>query len=61
MHLEYLRCGKVMNADVKVVKPTMLSLVPANQYDVLPSYFIFAGIVFQVLTQPFLQQEVVYI
>jgi len=55
--LEFLRCGEVHHAEVKVVKPTMLSLVPANQYDVLPSYFIFAGLVFQVLTQPFLAQE----
>jgi len=57
VHVEFLRCGKVMSSDVKVVKPTMLSLVPANQYDVLPSYFIFAGLVFQILTQPFLAQE----
>jgi len=55
--IEFLRDGKVESADVKVVKPTMLSLVPANQYDVLPSYFIFAGLVFQTLTQPFLSQE----
>jgi hypothetical protein len=55
--LDFLRNGKVMSADVKVVKPCMLSLVPANQYDILPSYFIFAGLVFQTLTQPFLAQE----
>jgi len=54
---EFLREGKILSADVKVVKPTMLSLVAANQYDVLPSYFIFAGLVFQTLTQPFLQAE----
>jgi len=57
VHVEFLRSGKVMSSDVKVVKPTMLSLVAANQYDVLPSYFIYAGLVFQILTQPFLQQE----
>lgn len=57
VNLEFLRNGKVMSADVKVVKPCMLSLVPANQYDILPSYFIFAGLVFQTLTQPFLAQE----
>jgi len=57
VQFEFLRNGKVMSAEVKVVKPTMLSLVPANQYDVLPSYFIFAGLVFQTLTQPFLSQE----
>jgi len=57
VQFEFLRNGKVMSAAVKVVKPTMLSLVPANQYDVLPSYFIFAGLVFQTLSQPFLSQE----
>jgi len=57
IQLEFLRSGKVMASSMKVVKPTMLSLVPANQYDVLPSYFIFAGLVFQTLTQPFLQAE----
>jgi len=55
--LDFLRDGKVLSAEVKVVKPTMLSLVAANQYDVLPSYFIFAGLVFQTLTQPFLSAE----
>lgn len=55
--LEFLREGKVISADVKAVKPTVLSLVPANQYDIMPSYFIFAGLVFQTLTQPFLSQE----
>jgi len=54
---EFLRDGKLMSSDVKVVKPTMLSLVTANQYDVQPSYFIFAGLVFQSLTQPFLSAE----
>jgi len=57
VHMEFLRDGKMMKANVKVVKPTMLSLVCANQYDILPSYFIFAGLVFQTLTQPFLSQE----
>jgi len=57
VQVEFLRSGKVMSGEVKVVKPTMLSLVPANQYDILPSYFIFAGLVFQVLTQSYLAQE----
>jgi len=57
VNLEFLRNGEVQKADVKVVKPTMLSLVPANQYDVPPSYFIYAGLVCQTLTQPFLAQE----
>jgi len=53
-----LRDGKVLDGvEVKTIKPGNLSAVPANQYDVHPRYFIFAGLVFQVLTQPFLSQE----
>lgn len=55
--MEILRKGEIKNVDVKVMKPGMLAAIPANQYDVIPSYFIFAGMVFQVLTQPFLSQE----
>jgi S1-C subfamily serine protease len=52
-----LRKDKVLDVEVKVMKPGMLAAIPANQYDVVPSYFIFAGMVFQVLTQPYLSQE----
>lgn len=31
-------------------------LVPIHQFDVLPSYYIFAGLVFTPLTQPYLQE-----
>lgn len=31
-------------------------LVPVHQFDKLPSYFIFAGLVFIPLTQPFLHE-----
>jgi len=55
--MQILRKGEVTDVDVKVMKPGMLAAIPANQYDVIPSYFIFAGMVFQVLTQPFLSQE----
>lgn len=57
LELKILRNKQEMNVDVKVLVQHGLSLVPANQFDVVPSYFIFAGLVFQVLTQPFLTQE----
>jgi len=53
-----LRNGQVLeDVEVKTIKPGVLSAVPANQYDMHPKYFIFAGLVFQVLTQPLLAQE----
>jgi len=55
--MQILRQGNVLDIDVKVMKPGMLAAIPANQYDVVPSYFIYAGMVFQVLTQPYLSQE----
>jgi len=55
--MQILRNSEVLDVDVKVMKPGMLAAIPANQYDVLPSYFIYAGMVFQVLTQPYLSQE----
>jgi len=57
VQLRILRDKQEMSVDVKVLVQHSLSLVPANQYDVVPSYFIFAGLVFQVLTQPYLFQE----
>lgn len=55
--LQILRKGKALDVVVKVMKPGMLAAIPANQYDIIPSYFIYAGMVFQVLTQPYLSQE----
>jgi S1-C subfamily serine protease len=55
--MQILRAGKIIDIDVKVMKPGMLAAIPANQYDIVPSYFIYAGMVFQVLTQPYLSQE----
>jgi len=56
--MEILRGAEnILKIDVKVMKPGMLAAIPANQYDVIPSYYIFAGMVFQVLTQPYLSQE----
>jgi len=55
--MQILRGGSILDVEVKVMKPGMLAAIPANQYDVVPSYFIYAGMVFQVLTQPYLSQE----
>jgi S1-C subfamily serine protease len=55
--MQILRKGEIIDVVVKVMKPGMLAAIPANQYDIVPSYFIFAGMVFQVLTQPYLSQE----
>lgn len=55
--MQILRNRQVTDVTVKVMKPGMLAAIPANQYDVIPSYFIFAGMVFQVLTQPYLSSE----
>lgn len=55
--MQILRKGSIIDVDVRVMKPGMLAAIPANQYDVVPSYFIYAGMVFQVLTQPYLSQE----
>jgi len=55
--MQILRNREIIDILVKVMKPGMLAAIPANQYDVIPSYFIFAGMVFQVLTQPYLSSE----
>jgi len=55
--MQILRNREILDVMVKVMKPGMLAAIPANQYDVIPSYFIFAGMVFQVLTQPYLSSE----
>lgn len=55
--MQVLRNRKIIDVTVKVMKPGMLAAIPANQYDIIPSYFIFAGMVFQVLTQPYLSSE----
>eukprot|EP00741_Cyanophora_paradoxa_P012398 tig00020610_g11979.t1 len=50
-----LRNGKEMEVDVELslVKP----LVPVHLFDVFPSYYIFGGLVFVVLSQPYLRNE----
>jgi len=50
-----LRKGVTMDVEIELAKYPYL--VPVQQHDVVPSYFIFAGFVFQVLTQPYLANE----
>ncbi|XP_060206459.1 protease Do-like 10, mitochondrial [Lycium barbarum] len=42
--------------DFTITLHPLQPLVPAHQFDKLPSYFIFAGLVFMPLTQPFLHE-----
>ncbi|KAL0302958.1 UNVERIFIED_CONTAM: Protease Do-like 10, mitochondrial [Sesamum radiatum] len=46
-------CGLVNNASILTL---LQPLVPVHQFDKLPSYFIFAGLVFVPLTQPYLHE-----
>lgn len=55
--LKIMRAKETLVKEVKVTVQQALSLVQANQFDILPSYYIFAGLVLQVLTQPYLHQE----
>jgi hypothetical protein len=48
-HLKVLRDGTELEYDV-VIAP-LEALVPVHKYDQLPSYFIYAGLVFVPLTQ----------
>ncbi|HEY5040101.1 MAG TPA: serine protease, partial [bacterium] len=50
--LEVLRDGAVKNLELSL--KSFKSLVPGPQYDVRPSYFIFAGLVFMPLTEDYL-------
>lgn len=50
--LTILRQGKQMQINVRLTAP--VRLVPRNRYDVMPSYFIFGGLVFQNLSRNFL-------
>jgi S1-C subfamily serine protease len=53
--LKILRDRKVMDIEVKAAD--MPYLVPVQQYDKMPTYFVYAGLVFHPLTQPYLLQE----
>jgi S1-C subfamily serine protease len=43
--------------DTEVTVGDVPYLVPSQQYDKMPTYFVYAGLVFQPLTQPYLVQE----
>ena len=53
LSLDVLRKGKETNLEVKLRKYEML--VPLNQYETAPSYFIFGGLVIQTLCRDFLR------
>ncbi|KAL3696064.1 hypothetical protein R1sor_010140 [Riccia sorocarpa] len=52
--LTVLREGNTLDVHVKLAP--LRPLVPIHQFDRLPSYFIFAGLVFTPLTQPYLHE-----
>jgi hypothetical protein len=53
--VKLLRDREIIETDVVVGEVPYL--VPSQQYDKLPTYFVYAGLVFQPLTQPYLVQE----
>ncbi|BBN11346.1 hypothetical protein MPTK1_5g11110 [Marchantia polymorpha subsp. ruderalis] len=52
--LTVMRDGRAIDVDVKLAP--LRPLVPIHQFDRLPSYYIFAGLVFTPLTQPYLHE-----
>ena len=42
--------------NAKLIMLQLQPLVPGHQYDKLPSYFIFAGLVFVTLSEPYLRE-----
>ncbi|GAB5373148.1 hypothetical protein AAMO2058_001725300 [Amorphochlora amoebiformis] len=55
VEFEIIREGKTMNVQVDLADPDKLELVPVNLYDQMPSYYVFAGLVFTVLSRPYLR------
>jgi hypothetical protein len=53
IELQVLRAGRVI--DLKLVLQPYVSLVPRSQYDTSPSYFVYAGLVFQPLSLDYLR------
>ena len=53
---DILREGKLINVEIRLARPTSsLRLVPNEQYDVAPTYYIFGGLVFAPLTVNYLK------
>jgi len=56
VNFETLRENKIMNVEIKLSTPmNFWRLVPDEQYDVAPSYYILGGVVFEPLTVNFLK------
>lgn len=53
--LEILRNGQVQKVTVKTIERP--NLVPPVSYDTKPSYFVFAGLVFEKFVQPYLHEN----
>jgi hypothetical protein len=54
--LKVLREGSFVNVEIKLTKPVNAErLVPHEQYDVAPTYYILGGLVFQPLTRNYLE------
>lgn len=52
----FLRAGQAQVVDLKLDRPARLDpLVPAEQYDVLPTYYIYGGVVFSPLSKNLLR------
>jgi len=55
VEFEIIRDGKEQTLMVELADPKRLSLVPIHLHDQLPSYYVYAGLVFTVLTRPYLR------
>ena len=54
--VEVLRDGSAVSAEIRLTKPVNAErLVPHEQYDVAPTYYILGGLVFQPLTRNYLE------
>eukprot|EP00878_Enallax_costatus_P026753 GHUV01028740.1.p1 GENE.GHUV01028740.1~~GHUV01028740.1.p1 ORF type:complete len:293 (+),score=101.63 GHUV01028740.1:117-995(+) len=54
VYIQVLRSGKELEYDIQL--EPLQTLVPVHKYDQLPSYFIYAGLVFVPLSQPYLHE-----
>jgi S1-C subfamily serine protease len=56
VEVEVLRDGSVVSAEIRLTKPVNAErLVPHEQYDVAPTYYILGGLVFERLTKNYLE------
>jgi S1-C subfamily serine protease len=53
LHVGVLRDKKKLTVDVKLKRPSLL--VPEDQYDVRPTYFVFGGLLFALLSRDYLK------